>query len=188
MISDATEPASSPMRTSEAVPRSARNDPRSTGGEIEYVNYLSGTEGLYASGRSHTPEDSGPRSRTMFIYTPDLKSIEKTLINNVRERLREIEHADEVDEQNILSVLTGIIYEMWDSAKRCSVCHRDILIALESGVMQASNNGTATSKQLQFFGDALDYLSTEFLIRENAEIIRSAFVGAGFSPLGFLND
>ena len=105
---------------------------------------------------------------------------------------RALEIADEPiaedDQELLLSVATlgGILCRLWNSAPQASGLHRQILAAVENGVISLKRGLPATTNRMQAIRQGLMDLMQPTLTRANVDSVSSRLVDAGFSPMAFI--
>jgi len=113
---------------------------------------------------------------------PGQGQIDRQLLDQAQEII-ENSAPDDAEILVRLDSLAGIVCELWRSAAKSSQYHRQVLTAIETAVLVATEKASITSEQISAIRQGILDLGLKSLTQAHIESIASHLMDSGISPL-----
>lgn len=113
------------------------------------------------------------------------RGLDRSLLSRAKDIIGSFNHSDVMDATINLESLRGIVLQLWESARKSTQFHQEILAILEAAILSAES---PTDTQLSVFKEAVTDLANDVLTQAHVDVIRRRFIGEGFSPLAVLTE
>ena len=115
-------------------------------------------------------------------------AIDSRLLDHAIETVESIDPTDPQAFSVRLASLSGLVCELWRTAKSSGQFHRQILTAVDNAVVCALRSESVTQHQLSAIREAIVDLRSPILTQANVDSIASHMIDEGYHPLAMVSD